>query len=366
MQSNNSLNSFDPKGILPGNDRHFRYIDMAYFIGIILVIWGHSHPLDSSWWGTWYSRLNGFIYTFHMPLYFFIGGYLMVHSKSIDKLGYKKWAVGKLWKFLVPYFVLTALAFVPKAILGDTSDAVELSIGYFLKTTFLIPRIGVWGHFWFIPTFLSLDLMWGAWRFWAKKSVYVYRIGLAIGVAVSFILAVYPIKTDWFVMYDFSQEAIFYALGIVLALIRPFLWDKIWKNILGILCCAVGTVLLYPLGNYMNRTSPVINFAVGLMLVWICWSIALLMSKTSFTLPSKLTKFNFSIYIFSWPAQALLDAVLRRMGVNWLVIITILFVAGFAVPLIIIFIYKKLRFLHCKFFDYLIGISTANEKGAAS
>ena len=115
---------------------------MAYFIGIILVIWGHSHPLDSSWWGTWYSRLNGFIYTFHMPLYFFIGGYLMVHSKSIDKLGYKKWAVGKLWKFFVPYFVLTALAFVPKAILGDTSDAVELSIGYTSRQPFLSRELG--------------------------------------------------------------------------------------------------------------------------------------------------------------------------------------------------------------------------------
>lgn len=166
MQSNNIFSKFDPQGILPGNDKHFRYIDMVYFIGIILVVWGHSHPLDSSWWGTWYSDLNGFIYTFHMPLYFFIGGYLMVHSNSIDKLGYRKWAIGKLWKFLIPYFVLTAIAYIPKAMLGDTSDVVELSLGYFLKTTFLIPRIGVWGHFWFIPAFLSLDLLWGAWRYY--------------------------------------------------------------------------------------------------------------------------------------------------------------------------------------------------------
>lgn len=366
MQSKNILSKFDPKGTLSGEGKHFRYIDMAYFIGIILVVWGHSHPLDSSWWGTWYSDLNGFIYTFHMPLYFFIGGYLMVYSNSIDKLGYKKWAISKLWKFLVPYFVLTALAYFPKAMLGDTSDVVELSLSYFLKTTFLIPRIGVWGHFWFIPTFLSLDLMWGAWRYYSKKNINVYRSGLICGVAVSLLLAVFPIKTDWLVLYDFSQEAVFYSIGILLALFKPSLWDTKIKNIISIFTCLVLTYVLYPHGNYMYRVFPVINFIVGLLLVWICWSLAQLLAHTNFTLPTKLTKYSFNIYIYSWPAQALLDAILRRLGVNWLVIIAILFVSGFVIPFIIIFVYKKLRFLHCKFFDYLIGISTVNEKGAAS
>lgn len=363
MQSNNILCKFSPNGHLSDNDKHFRYIDMAYFIGIVLVVWGHSHPLDSSWWGTWYSDLNGFIYTFHMPLFFFIGGYLMVYSNSIDKLGYKKWAIEKLLKFLIPYIVLTAIAYIPKAMLGDTNDIVELSLGYFLKTTFLIPRIGVWGHFWFVPTYLALDLMWGAWRFYSKKNISVYRIGILCGIVVSLILAICPIKTDWFVLNDFSHEAIFYSLGIVLAIIKPTMWDKKWKNVVGIVVSGLIVFILYPYGNYQNNFVPFFTFIVGLLLVWSCWSLAQLMAHSSFTLPTKLTKYSFNIYIYSWPAQALLDAILRRLGVNWLVIIAILFVSGFIVPFIIIFIYKKISFLHCRFFDYLIGVQTVNEKG---
>lgn len=349
--------SFNPQGKINSEDKRFNYIDILYLIGILLVVWGHSHPIDASWYGTWYSDLNAFIYTFHMPMFFFIGGYLMVYSKSVVKLGYKKWINGKLLKFLIPYLVLTLLAFYPKAMLGDTSDVVTLSIPYLLKTTFLIPRIGVWGHFWFIPTFLILDILWGAWRANAEKSDKIYRYGLIIGFLVSFALAVFPIRTDYFVLYDLSQVAIFYACGIITALIKPYLWDKTYKNLISVFLCAFVAFFLYPYGNYKNFSMPIFNFIVGLCLVWICWSIAKLISNCGkFSIAEKLAKYNFTIFVYSWPAQSLLDVILRRMGVNWLIIIAAMFVIGFIAPILIIFIYKKAKFLHCKFFDYLIGI----------
>lgn len=352
-------NSFNPKGIIKSENNRFRYIDILYVIGIILVVFGHSHPLNEDWFGTWYSDLNAFIYTFHMPLFFFIGGYLMVFSKSVEKLGYFKWALGKILKFLIPYLVLTVLAYFPKAMLGDTSDAVELSFEYFFSTTFLIPRIGVWGHFWFIPTFLTLDLIWGAWRALINKGKALYIAIFAVLTAVSIYLAFCPILTDYFVLYDISQVALFYALGIITALVKPIFWDKHWKNWSWIVICVAGTFFLYPYGNFRIRTTPIINFVVGMMLVWLCWNLAKSLTSLKFTkYAEKLTQYNFSIYIYSWPAQAVLDAILRRLGVNWLVIIAILFVSGFIFPLLIVTIYKKLRFLHCKFFDHLIGIQT--------
>ena len=356
--SQTNLKHFSPQGVLDPAQKRFSYVEMAYFLGIILVVWGHSHPLDSSWWGTWYSDLNGFIYTFHMQLYFMIGGYLLVHSHGIDKVGYKVWTKGKLLKFLIPYIVLTALAFIPKAMLGDTSDVVELSLGYFLKTTFLIPRIGVWGHFWFIPTFLLFDVLWGIWRYYGSKNDTVYRVGLLIGFLISLLLALFPIKTDWFLLYDISQVAIFYAIGILLALERPVLWNRPWKSILSIAVCSVFAFILYPYGHYQYTPFPPVVFLESLLLVWIFWNLALLLSRFNWTFPSKLVKYSFNIYIYSWPAQAALDALLRRLGVNWLAIIAILFISGFVVPLLIVWIYRKLTFIHCKFFDYLIGVTT--------
>lgn len=356
---NSLLGGFTPKGRLDDNNNRMRYVDIAYFIGILFVLFGHSHPLDDSWYLSWYWHLNKFTYTFHMPFYFFIGGYLMVHSGSIDKIGYSKWASLKLCKFLVPYFVLTVLAYIPKSLLGDTHDAVELSFEYFFKTTFINPRIGVWGHFWFIPVFLLLDLFWGAWRAKGKNNKVIYLQGLILGFLISLALACFPVTTDLYTLYDLSQEAIFYAMGIVVALVKPVIWDKWWKNLIGMSISAIGAYLLYPYANYTVRTSPALNFIIGMLLIWAFWNLAVLISKISkFSFTERISKYFFSIFIYSWPVQATLDAILRRLEFDMNVIILILFISGFIVPILIVNIYRKMRFLHCKFFDYLIGTQT--------
>ena len=350
--------SFKPQAITKDTSKRFINIDILYLMGIILVVLGHSHPISSDWYGTFVSDMNCFIYTFHMPLFFFIGGFLMVYSKSIEKLGYCKWALGKILKFLIPYFILTIIAFYPKSLLGDTSDVVEFSLGYLFKTTVLIPRQGVWGHFWFIPTFLTLDLIWGFWRSKVNNR-YLFFFGLIFGTIASLYLAVFPIINDLFVIYDICQVAIFYALGIIAALCKPTLWDKHWKNWMWIVVSLPIAFILYPYGNYVVKSLPIVNFIVGLLLVWACWNFAQSISAFKFTsFTTQLTQYNFTIFLYSWPAQSLLDVLLRRMGVNWIVIVFAMIVTGFVVPFIIIFVYKRLRIFNCKFFDYLLGIQT--------
>ena len=45
------------------------YIDTMKAIGIALIVFGHAPGLDAS--------LKAFIYSFHMPLFFFISGVLL-------------------------------------------------------------------------------------------------------------------------------------------------------------------------------------------------------------------------------------------------------------------------------------------------
>ncbi len=351
------LKAFSPEGIIDNGKKRMHYVEIAYFIGLLLVIFGHSHPLDQEWWFSWYKYSNAFIYTFHMQLYFFIAGYLLVHSKSIDKIGYAKWIKGKLLKFGVPYFVLTAIAYLPKFFIGGTSDNVELGIGYFLKTTFLIPRIGVWGHFWFIAAFITLEIIWGVWRGYAAKNRNVHKYGLIVGFILFLLLAIFPIRTDWFTLYDISQVGIFYTIGIIAGLLKPKLWDTKRKNIINIIIGAVGTYFLYPYGNFMFTQYPIINFIVGFCLVWIVWNLSVLISKMgTISFATKISPYSFSIFIYSWPAQATVEAFTRSMGMTLITSIIVLFCIGFSAPIYIIEIYKKCKFLHCKFMNHLIGI----------
>ena len=80
-------------------------IDVVKAWGIILVIMGHT-----------YSPFNKWIYSFHMPLFFFVSGFLRYGGKT------KPWGrffVGKLRSSLIPYVVLW---FVSVVLYGNLSS----------------------------------------------------------------------------------------------------------------------------------------------------------------------------------------------------------------------------------------------------
>jgi Fucose 4-O-acetylase and related acetyltransferases len=71
------------------------WIDSAMGIGILCVVLAHIYVN---------GYITDFIYLFHMPLFFFIGGYLY---KPTDD--YKGYFVKKVKHLLVPYFVFLAI-----------------------------------------------------------------------------------------------------------------------------------------------------------------------------------------------------------------------------------------------------------------
>lgn len=90
----------------------FRLIDNLYTYGMILVVAGHI-GLNENFSQTY---LYKWIYGFHMPLFFWIAGFLFGNS---GEMSFSKFAVKKAKRLLVPLFVLTSLVFFPKSILSQ-------------------------------------------------------------------------------------------------------------------------------------------------------------------------------------------------------------------------------------------------------
>ena len=80
------------------------YIDIAKAIGIISVIIGHM------WW---YQPEMNLMYSFHMPLFFLIGGFFIKRRKSFKEIVHQK-AV----RLLSPY-VFTCAAIMLVTVLMD-------------------------------------------------------------------------------------------------------------------------------------------------------------------------------------------------------------------------------------------------------
>ena len=126
-----------------------KYITLAQIIGCCLVILGHSFPFVTPYPCVLMEGCR-FLYTFHMPLFVWCSGFLFAHTMQTRKT-FAQYASQRALKLLVPYFLISLIGLVPKilasSVLNDTlnMDAMEI------VRAFLVPREGVWGHFWFLP-----------------------------------------------------------------------------------------------------------------------------------------------------------------------------------------------------------------------
>ena len=96
--------------------------------GIILVVIGHIGEMN--------TNLHRWIYSFHMPLFMFISGYLLnyTNQRKIENINLKEFFWKKIKRLLIPYFIITSLAYIPKYILNKfTLRPVELTFNNYLK-----------------------------------------------------------------------------------------------------------------------------------------------------------------------------------------------------------------------------------------
>lgn len=118
--------------------------DIAKGIGILLMVMGHTG------YGDIFLKL---IYTFHMPLFFFISGYFYRPQKNIN---FKQYLVHQINVLLVPYIVFAIFYEILHYIYTG-----EVSISYFFKSLISSNhnRIDVAGALWFLLTLFTAKII---------------------------------------------------------------------------------------------------------------------------------------------------------------------------------------------------------------
>lgn len=119
--------------------------------GILLVVFGHSFylfPPD--------NPILQWIYAFHMPLFFFISGYLLHYThpqtNQVVLPGRKGYLTRRARRLLLPYVVISSLVFVPKALMSQYSvRPVQLTWHDYIDNL-IYPFHNVMAAYWFMPT----------------------------------------------------------------------------------------------------------------------------------------------------------------------------------------------------------------------
>lgn len=140
------------------------WIDTAKGIGLLCVILGHLHiPLVDTW-----------VYFFHMPLFFFLSGFLF----SGGKYDFKTFVIKKLRSLVIPYFTLGGGIFLFWCLLYALEGRLGRDYLLMLKD-FLIQE-----HFWTVwflaCLFLTEVLYYGIHRFFGSKPLVSTAVSTAL------------------------------------------------------------------------------------------------------------------------------------------------------------------------------------------
>ncbi|MCB4811371.1 acyltransferase [Methylovorus menthalis] len=179
------------------------WVDYAKAIGIILVVYGHvARGVCQSFssMNTSFQLVDSVIYSFHMPLFFFLSGIFFVASTK--KHGHKKMLLGKIDTILYPYILWSLLQGIIEFGLSPyTNKHATLTEVFSLLWE---PR----AQFWFLYTLLFCFLI---------SSVFFRLISFkAISVFFCLSVAIYLLH-DYFISWSLismiSNNLVFFALG---------------------------------------------------------------------------------------------------------------------------------------------------------
>ena len=150
--------------------------DIAKIACIILVVIGHYDPADAP---AHYNNMLKVIYTFHMPVFLFISGFLYV--VTMRDVSFKAFIFKKIKRLVIPYLVTSAIIITIKLLTqGDARVDHPVTVWSYLKM-FYLPEAGYF--LWFIWTlFLAFVVV-----FFFKS-----KISRLVLFGVSFVISFLP------------------------------------------------------------------------------------------------------------------------------------------------------------------------------
>ena len=175
-------------------------------IAMILVVLGHL--LVGNFVPAWYSDVvRGYLYSFHMALFFFISGFLAMYSyRPISSYqGYHDYVMRKFKKFFPPFIVIGGLCLLLSM---ESGENYWRKLGESFWQLFLAPRTSNAGYLWYIYLLFF---------FYCLIPVLSLKNGIVfIGeVLVAILLLFFPIQTEILVLDHFSRFFVFFLAGTV-------------------------------------------------------------------------------------------------------------------------------------------------------
>lgn len=264
--------------------------DYAKGIGIILVVYAHvargvfnaGLPINHDF----YVLADRIIYSFHMPLFFFISGYFLL--KSLAKRSAVQLIGNKAGTVLYPYLVWSLLqGIVEVALAKYTNGHVQLKD---IFTLLWQPR----AQFWFLYVLFGVFTM----------AALLYRnpsppwTSLVLGLAILYFLGGYS-PVDVYMLNAMPNFFVYFAFGVSFSHILPKLNLSRYSWLISLAALfAIGQWgIIQDLTLLSINLLPISKLVLGMLGITLTLSVSQYLSKLKWSFLSFLGRYSLEIYL---------------------------------------------------------------------
>lgn len=334
---------------LGGKMKENKKILFLQVFGIILVVIGHSGEMN--------ANLHRWIYSFHMPLFMFISGYLLNYTNQgkIENINLKEFFWKKVKRLLIPYFIITSLAYIPKYVLNKFAlRPIELTFSNYLKG-FIYPWDNPIIFFWFLPTLLII-MMLVVLLIKIVKSLDI-KYSIEILLVISAICTIFnKNKIEFLNIKGVINYTFFFILGIYYLENEEKIENFLFKNKNMILVLSFFILILNSLIIVENKGIYLIVAITGIIFSILLGEIYL---NKNMKFLDHLNHKSYSIYLLSWFPQVFIRIIsFQILKLNWIVVLPISIFLGIYFPCSIVWLVNSLNEKNkkFKFLNKVIGI----------
>lgn len=273
------------------------WLSILQGLSMLLVVIGHvsltNVPRDPS--TPIASSIEKIVYSFHMPLFIFISGWLFYHTCLRRNKDYSNVVIAKLKRLGIPFLAFTLVATVLKAAFPSMMHRPVTTQE--LIDTFILFRSNPLGGMWFIEVLFILMLLYPFYRFAIKAK-------WSEGLLAVLILLIYSssVPLTIFNLREVCHMAPFFVGGI---LCSKYEWQKYLNSSIA-LGVTAASFLLWNVFGIMPDPLQFLSISIGIVF---SFSLCLYLSKI---LPSLFCSFrDYSFQIF-------LMGIFFQMAIRWI------------------------------------------------
>lgn len=313
---------------------------------MLWVVIGHAGPANTPEESpNWAHLLWNFAYSFHMPLFVMISGFLFY----LTRISNKKWTYWsmmreKLIRFGIPFIVFTIFTMVIKSVFSsEVERPTTVSLSEFINAI-LYPYNGPMREFWFIGVIMWMFVLFPVWKITLK---YYSLMVLTSVVLVAFYFVV-PIN-HFLALYSVGKSASFFWWGLLVAkLYDGYMSGKIkWRKRFfnntfskrgGQISILVISIVLYLLSVYCDYSylQAVFGIILSLALCLLLYG----MRSESF---NSFRDYTYQIYLMGILAQEIVKLITYKFGLPYGVMYIISIIAGLYVPVLISWLVNEIN-----------------------